>query len=289
MRSNKKITRSSELSSGKNRKSKRKKDFKAMVSFVVMISLLGAVWVNCQHLSVSGEEELQAAAVAERDSSSQYNDTNGESDSEQLTSARMSETSIETPEVASRVSSLVVAGANIFDSCYADYTLDEKISVLRSIFPDGAYWNHIGIDVSGMSEDDAAMVVTDTPCEHSYNGYQYCNIYNGVTRGEFEYEYNTQCLGFASMISDFFFGKDAPVTEFYDFDDLDIGDHIRLIYYEHSMIVIGKGDGYVKVVECNEDYENCEIVWDRILTEEDIEAYGSGVEYLTRYSTDIYG
>ena len=52
-----------------------------------------------------------------------------------------------------------------------------------------------------------------------------------------QYGDETQCLGYASIISDLLFGYDAPITEFYDFDELRIGDHIRMGWYEHSMIV----------------------------------------------------
>lgn len=176
-----------------------------------------------------------------------------------------------------------IPGENIFSSCYSDYSIDEKIELLRTVFPDHSYWNHAGIDTEGMSQEDAGMITTDIPCEHN-SGYSYCNKYSGATADVFDYgESNTQCLGFASMISDFLFGKDASMYLFNDFDELEIGDHIRLTYYEHSMIVIEKGEDHISVVECNENYEDCMIEWDRVLTREDIESYGDGIEYIRRF------
>lgn len=161
-----------------------------------------------------------------------------------------------------------------------------QLKRLSQYFTDGSYWNHIDIDISGMSDEDRAMCVTDTPCTHSVNGYDYCNIYNGVMAEYFpQYDYETQCLGYASLISDLIFGLDAPVIEFYNFDDLHIGDHIRLVNNEHSMIVtnIDWETDTVTVTEVNADYENCEISWNRQITRDELYALESDVRFYTRY------
>ncbi|MGN0478545.1 MAG: hypothetical protein ACI4GO_03845, partial [Hominenteromicrobium sp.] len=93
------------------------------------------------------------------------------------------------------------------------HRVELQLRRLSEYFADGSYWNHIGIDISGMTEIEQAMCVTDTPCSHSVNGYSFCNIYNGVMAEYFpQYDYETQCLGYASLISDLLFGLDAPVT-----------------------------------------------------------------------------
>lgn len=165
---------------------------------------------------------------------------------------------------------------------------DEKaasavLTELSLYFEDGRYWNHEGdVTVTPFS-------VTDTPCDHSGYGYGPCNVYNGATADYFpEYGDEMQCLGFASLLSDLVFGTDAPVSSYYDFDSIRVGDHIRFLYYEHSMLVTAVGteaDGtrFVRVAEANENYEDCKIEWGRILTEQDILNYGDGVMYLTRY------
>lgn len=175
---------------------------------------------------------------------------------------------------------LIQAGATLFDDYYADYTFDEKIEALRILFPDGAYWNSCGTNTDSMTMEEAAMVTTETPCAHSVNGYAYCNTYDGATRSEFPYASNIQCLGFASMVSDFLFGQDAAVSVFYDYDSLKPGDHIRFLYAEHSVIVLEKTDDFIRVLECNGDYENCEICWDREISRSEMEEYGA--EFLTR-------
>lgn len=172
--------------------------------------------------------------------------------------------------------------ATLFDEQYMSMDLDAKLTVLREKFPDGKYWNTIGYDVSDLTQEEACMIVTDEPCNHGWNGYEYCHEYDGRTLDEYTYDYNIQCLGFASMVSDFLFGKDAEIETFYDFEELDVGDQIRFLAYEHSVVVIEKGPDYVKVVECNRDYENCEIEWGRELSEDEVLYGWADYEFLRR-------
>ena len=46
----------------------------------------------------------------------------------------------------------------------------KQLKRLSAYFTNGAYWNHCDIDISAMSDTEAAMCVTDTPCTHSVNG-----------------------------------------------------------------------------------------------------------------------
>ena len=162
-----------------------------------------------------------------------------------------------------------------------------ELDQLAFYFEAGCYWNHYGIDVSSMSDLEQAMCVTDSACAHSENGYDFCNIYNGAMSEAFpEYDYETQCLGYASLISDLLFGTDAPVTEFYDFDDLRIGDHIRLVQNEHSMIVtdIDWSTDTITVTEVNADYENCQISWGRTITRDELYSMEGEATFYTRYT-----
>ncbi len=165
--------------------------------------------------------------------------------------------------------------------------VERQLKRLSDYFTDGSYWNHYDIDTTGMSDLEIATCVTDTPCAHSVNGYTYCNVYNGAMATVFpQYDYDTQCLGYASLISDLLFGTDAPVTEFYDFDSLRIGDHIRLVNNEHSMIVtdIDWDTDTITVTEANADYENCAISWGRTITRDELYSMESDVRFYTRYS-----
>jgi hypothetical protein len=163
----------------------------------------------------------------------------------------------------------------IFSAVYADLTTEEKIELLRDFFPDGAYWNYHDYQdtVKDESKYQAAMHISTTPCENFGSSSSYwCNAYNGITKKMFSYEGdNIQCLGFASMISDFLWGEETPIYLSYNYDDIEVGDHIRLIDWEHSITVIEKTDTAIKVVEVNRDYNDCLIEWDREITREYLE------------------
>ena len=159
--------------------------------------------------------------------------------------------------------------------------ISEKLAVLESIFEDGRFWNHTD-ETSWM---DPALSITDTPCAHSADGTDTCNTYKGALLAEFPEFSGIQCFGYASLLSDLLFGTEAPVTIHYDFDRVRVGDHIRLIDLEHSVLVTETGtqaDGsrYVRVTEVNADYESCKIAWGRTITEDEL--YGTA-EILTRY------
>ena len=169
----------------------------------------------------------------------------------------------------------------------AEQGVQTRLELLEDYFPNGMYWNHIGVDTSEMTADEIAMCVTDTPCNHSVYGYGNCNIYNGLMDDFFpQYGDEMQCLGYASIISDLLFGYDAPITEFYDFDELRIGDHIRMGWYEHSMIVtdIDWDTDTITVTEVNADYENCQISWGRQITRSELLGMEGDLTYYTRYA-----
>lgn len=158
----------------------------------------------------------------------------------------------------------------IFSAAYANLSISEKLSLLKQFFPAGSYWNSHDSNIEDENESkyQAAMHISSTPCSNfgSYSDY-WCNAYNGITKNMFSYEGdNIQCLGFASMISDFLWGEETPIYISYDWDDIEVGDHIRFISAEHSVTVIAKNAASVYVVECNRDYEDCMIEWNREIT-----------------------
>lgn len=165
-----------------------------------------------------------------------------------------------------------------------------RLKTLSQYFEDGRYWNYIGTGLPW--GEGTAFSVTDIPCAHSVNGYNFCNVYNGVLGDYFpEYGVEMQCLGYASLLSDLVFGTEAPVTVHYDFDKVRVGDTIRLVYYEHAMLVTDVGiqeDGtpYILVTEVNADYENCQITWNHLITKNELYALGDIVKYFTRYEDE---
>ena len=159
---------------------------------------------------------------------------------------------------------------------------EEEVSAtlesLRDTFPDGSYWNHMGL------EEWDEFTVTDIPCDHDLYWDTYCNSYTGGIQELFpQFEPMEQCLGFAALLSDLVFGEDAPVSTFTDYTQLRVGDNIRLELSEHSMVVLTVDLEGITVVECNSDYEHCRISWDRFLSWDDLAATSYEMECITRY------
>lgn len=150
-----------------------------------------------------------------------------------------------------------------------DDDFKDILEQLKKDFPDGMYWNKGSVSNEACSHPSGRM----------------CNKYEGATNIAFShyrwYELGTQCLGFASLISDCIFGADAPVHSFSDFKQVRVGDHVRMNNDTHSAIVIEKGTDYILVVECNADYKTCQITWGRKITEATLNATNSW--YVTRY------
>lgn len=150
--------------------------------------------------------------------------------------------------------------------------IEEKLAALRIKFPDGKYWNHIG----GENNPDGW---TDTPCPADQNGGG-SHTHSTYLPGECDcnnFNNAIQCMGFAFKIGNELFGTNVRNwRKFYDFDSVKIGDYIR--YGGHSVIVIGKDDTGVRVVECNFD-KQCGIRWDRFLPRQTLESQNA--EYRT--------
>ncbi|MFI3325274.1 MAG: hypothetical protein R3Y35_03770 [Clostridia bacterium] len=168
---------------------------------------------------------------------------------------------------------------NVFDEAYTDLSLDEKIALLKEWYPQNRNWNTVGLDTDDMDQDYAVSLITDTACNHSSTSQ--CQCYNGLTLDEFSFSYNIQCLAFASMVSDFLFGKDTEITTIYDMDEIQVGDHIRLTGATHSMIVTEVTEDGFRVVEVNSDYNSCRIKWDRYISKTELSSYSFKV--LSRY------
>jgi hypothetical protein len=147
---------------------------------------------------------------------------------------------------------------------------NRKIEQLQQEFPKGSYWNHIGASYDENS-------VTTTPCNHGAGIYR-CNIYNSKSTIACGLSIGGQCAGFASMLSDRIFGKDAPVRIFYNYDDIRVGDQARIDNNGHTVFIIEKTDDYVIVAECNADYNSCVINWGRKIPRSKLNGY-----YITRW------
>lgn len=159
-------------------------------------------------------------------------------------------------------------------SIYDEEAIEAKIQELRAMFTDGKYWNH----EEGRKYD--VYTVRDIPCNHKANGEGTCNVYASVSNTMYPYKVRgSQCLGFASLCSDYVFGKDAAISKHTDYDKVRVGDQVRLNNDTHSVFVIEKTDEYIVVAECNADYKTCKLSWDRKIFKKDLKK----AWYITRY------
>ena len=254
-------------------------------------ALMGAVCLLLAASLALGVMELgtggSAASIQEAAS---VESAQGEEESE--TGAGVSQAALREEEALSEASSAVESipeessqGAVDFAVSYYEepqpITEEEAAATLESLrdtFPDGSYWNHMGL------EEWDEFTVTDIPCDHDLYWDTYCNSYTGGIQELFpQFEPMEQCLGFAALLSDLVFGEDAPVSTFADYTQLRVGDNIRLELTEHSMVVLTVDGEGITVVECNSDYEHCRISWDRFLSWDDLAATSYEMECITRY------
>lgn len=157
----------------------------------------------------------------------------------------------------------LLKNTDVWSAEFREKPIAEKLEFLQIIFPDGLYWN-LNDSSSINSNNGKEMMISTKKCNHSASGRHSCNRYFSVLSKYFSFgDFNIQCLGFANMFSDILYGKDAATSEFNDYEELEVGDTVRLLHYNHSVIVIGKNDEYITVAECNDDYQRCEISWGR--------------------------
>lgn len=144
----------------------------------------------------------------------------------------------------------------------------QRISQLRSKFPNGRYWNH-RVDSWDQTGDHMMSVgnnffgdsVSQTPCW----------THNGVPNaGEGKYDCNhfdggIQCWGFANKIFYDIFGVyRSGVGKMYDITNITVGDYVRFGSDGdgHSAVVINRVGDTLTLVEGNFQ-NNCMIKWDR--------------------------
>ena len=148
-----------------------------------------------------------------------------------------------------------------------------KIEYLKTKYPEGKYWNHVGISTTG----DTSEIITNTPCYHgAFSSYSTCNrydIFNADIEG-YSWIKGYQCAGFAFKLSDEIFGTDADRIYYnYNFDSIRVGDTIRIGEYfgnyGHSVVVIGKSKNYITVAECNAG-NTCKINWGRKISRSEL-------------------
>ena len=138
------------------------------------------------------------------------------------------------------------------------------LNYLMEKFPDGKYWNHMGMDHNNSDG------YTDIPCNHSLvpsaRGYIY--VSNGTCNS---FGSSIQCWGFVDKLAYECYGTMYhslwPETTL---DKLKPGDAIRFMYDMHSAFITGVDGEEVTYGECNGDYCDCKIRWNVKTTKSEI-------------------
>ncbi|MDE6433108.1 MAG: hypothetical protein K2L07_02625 [Lachnospiraceae bacterium] len=153
----------------------------------------------------------------------------------------------------------------------AQIDFQTKVTELKAQFPDGKYWNHVG-----MSTDNPDGY-TSTPCSlHKTNNVDHVYGTNGCTCNHFVgggHLSSTQCMGFANRLAYGVFGDTTwttvanPTTA--QIADIKVGDIVRYSCAKeyttgHSVFVIGKTGNKITIGEANFGGA-CKIGWDRVI------------------------
>lgn len=158
-----------------------------------------------------------------------------------------------------------------------------KITQLQAKYPNGKYWNHVGMDT------DNSDGYTDSPCTlHKAEGVSHVYGTGGCTCNHFADQGHlsaTQCMGFANKLGHDIFGDTTWIV--YNNPDagqiatIRPGDIVRL-NGSHSVFVISKNGNILTVGEAN--YPNsCQIRWNGTynLSEHNITSFEHAANYDT--------
>lgn len=161
-----------------------------------------------------------------------------------------------------------------------------KIELLRKVFPDKHYWNHSLMDTRiPYTINDIPFYenfrVTTNPCyAHDETSDITANVYKGACDTVYEENYpSVQCKGFANLISDIMFGKDAPVKRYTNPEEMRVGDLVRLI--GHIGVIIAINEDSIELLDCNSDMSTCIIRWNRQIAKSSLNS--KYVWFITRY------
>ena len=162
--------------------------------------------------------------------------------------------------------SIIFFYSNDSQGIKADAASKVDLNYLMKKYPDGKYWNHVG-----MSRNNADGW-TDKPCRHYLVGGWYkpagtCNSFYGI-----------QCWGFVNKLANECYGTNNysqwPRTTL---SKLKPGDAIRFKNNSHSIFVTGVQGDIVTYGECNSEYSNCKIRWNVRTTKTQIAKSLTGV------------
>ncbi len=148
----------------------------------------------------------------------------------------------------------------------ATVDFNARMTELQNKFPNGKYWNHVGMSV------DNSDGYTSSPCDatlHKIKDGRHTNGTNGCTCNHFACKGHlsaAQCMGFANKLGYDVFGDTTWTLHTNSgkaYQEIKVGDIVR-ISGSHSVFIIAKNGNVVTVGEAN--YKaNCEISWGRTI------------------------
>ena len=148
----------------------------------------------------------------------------------------------------------------------ATVDFNARMTELQNKFPNGKYWNHVGMSV------DNSDGYTSSPCDatlHKIKDGRHTNGTNGCTCNHFACKGHlsaAQCMGFANKLGYDVFGDTTWTLHTNSgkaYQEIKVGDIVR-IGGSHSVFIIAKNGNVVTVGEAN--YKaNCEISWGRTI------------------------
>lgn len=146
----------------------------------------------------------------------------------------------------------------------ATVDFNARMTELQNKFPNGKYWNHVGMSV------DNSDGYTSSPCTlHKASNVSHVYGTNGCTCNHFACKGHlsaAQCMGFANKLGYDVFGDTTWTLHTNSgkaYQEIKVGDIVR-ISGSHSVFIIAKNGNVVTVGEAN--YKaNCEISWGRTI------------------------
>lgn len=150
---------------------------------------------------------------------------------------------------------LMASAVNLscFSSFAASYDVNKLISLAKK-FPNGKYWNHVGLSYNNPDG------WTEFPCTHHGSA---CKIQEGACDCNF-YNNAIQCAGYAYKTASELVGTSFSTweksTDKLDPSKLCVGDIIRYINNTHSVTVVGVKDNVIAYTGANWG-SNCLIRW----------------------------
>lgn len=163
----------------------------------------------------------------------------------------------------------IISTQNVTISGSASF--QSKVSELKTLFPEGWYWNHwtnpgAGYTVKQVTVNGITTTISNKPCEtHKTGTKDSCNTYSG----------GRQCVGYARLIATVLCGKDIysfpKKTGSAEVDNLRPGDLVRFRNDGHSVVVLSVSGDNVYVTDANWDNQ-CGIRWNAVFTKATLKA-----------------